>query len=149
MISSDTSHPPSRAILRALFHDEEGFSMTELMVVLVIIGTLTLLALPRFMSVATRAKMSEAKMMLRQVHALQKSYYMEHDVYASTLEALQFEQVPLVTDGGTARYQIAVEEARDSAFVATATSVVDFDKDGTMNVWKVDQGGVIEESTPD
>ena len=87
-------------------------------------GVLTLLALPRFMNVATRAKMSEAKMMLRQVHALQKSYYMEHDVYAQDLVPLQFEPTPLVTDGGTARYRIAIEQAQGAAFVATATSVV-------------------------
>lgn len=128
---------------------EEGFSMTELMVVLVIIGILTLLALPRFMNVTTQAKMSEAKMMLRQVHALQKSYYFEHDNYAADVALLQFEQPPLITDGGTARYRVAVESAEGAAFVATATSVVDFDKDGVMNVWQVDQEGRITERTPD
>lgn len=128
---------------------EEGFSLTELMVVLVIIGILALLALPRFMSITTRAKMSEAKMMLKQVHAFQKSYYFEHDAYAADLAALRFEQVPLITDGGTARYQIAIENAEGASFVATATSVVDFDKDGTYNVWQVDQDGTIAERTPD
>ena len=137
------------ALLLEVRRQEEGFSMTELMVVLVIIGVLTLLALPRFMNVATRAKMSEAKMMLRQVHALQKSYYMEHDVYAQDLVPLQFEPTPLVTDGGTARYRIAIEQAQGAAFVATATSVVDFDKDGALNVWQVDQDGTITERTPD
>ncbi len=135
--------------VRSIVRCEEGFSMTELMVVLVIIGILTLLALPRFMSVATRAKMSEAKMMLRQVHALQKSYYMEHDVYARELPLLAFEQTPLVIDGGTARYLIAIEKAEGAAFLATATSVVDYDKDGEMNVWQVDQEGVVTERTPD
>ena len=33
---------------------EEGFSLTEVLIVIVIIGTLVLLALPRFSSVVTK-----------------------------------------------------------------------------------------------
>lgn len=128
---------------------EDGFSMIELMVVLVIIGILTLLALPRFTNVAVRAKMSEARMMLRQVHTLQKAYVFEHDAYTADLAALAFEQTPLVTEGGTARYRLAVERVEGQTFVATATAVVDFDQDGVFNVWMVDQDGVLTERTPD
>lgn len=46
---------------------ESGFSLTELMVVLVIIGVLVLLALPRLLPVVTKAKTTEAKLMLKQV----------------------------------------------------------------------------------
>lgn len=123
--------------------------MTELMVVLVIIGILALLALPRFMNVTTSAKMTEAKIMLRQVHALQRAFYFEHDTYAPDVATLRFEQAPLVTDGGTARYRIAIEQVDAATFVATATSVVDYDKDGVFNVWEVNQEGVITERTPD
>lgn len=138
-----------RRLTTELMREEDGFSLTELMVVLVIIGILALLALPRFMNVTTRAKMSEAKMMLKQVHALQKAYYFEHDLYAADLATLRFEHTPLITDGGTARYQIGIESAEGFAFIATATAVVDFDKDGEMNVWEVNQDGVIAERTPD
>ena len=59
---------------RIVLHNEEGFSLTELMVVLVIIGVLVLLALPKLLPLVTKAKTTEAKLMLKQVHTLQQSY---------------------------------------------------------------------------
>ena len=128
---------------------EEGFSLTELMVVLVIIGILALLALPRFTSITTKAKAAEAKRMLSLVHTLQESYRLEYDVYSQDLAVTGYEHTLLVTDGGTARYQLSVENADANGFVVLATSVVDFDKDGVFNVWEVDQSGRITERIPD
>lgn len=132
-----------------LLREEAGFTLTELMVVLVIIGILALLALPRFMKVTTKAKMTEAQMNLKQVLTLEQAFQYEHDVYSTDLPAIGFEQNPLVTDGGNARYRISVERADQDGFIAVATSVVDFDKDGTFNVWQVDQNGQITQRTED
>ena len=132
-----------------LYRREEGFSMTELMVVLVIIGILTLIALPRFMNMTTKAKTTEAKTMLRNVHALMQSYFFEYDHYPADLALIGFEQAVTVDQGGTARYIIRLETAEEGGFAAVATSVVDFDKDGQVNVWEVRQDGVVRERTPD
>ena len=129
--------------------EERAFTLTELMIVLVIVGILALLALPRFMRVISDAKMTEAKMMLRQVHTLEQSQLYAADSYSANLDQIGFEQTPLVTEGGTARYRIAIERADPSGFVATATSVADFDNDGIFNVWEVDQTGAIRIRTPD
>ena len=123
--------------------------MTELMVVLVIIGILTLIALPRFMNMTTKAKTTEAKMMLRNTHALMQAYYFEHDQYTNDLVLIGFEQAPTVENAGTARYTISIEVAEGAEFIALATAVVDFDKDGQFNVWEVNQHGIITERTPD
>ena len=136
--------------IRETLAQEDGFSLTELLVVLVIIGILVaLLALPRFTAVTTKAKATEAKIMLKQVHALQQAHFFEFDRYAADPAELGFEQSPLTTEGGSAYYQISVETAEGAAFVALATSVVDFDHDGTFNVWEVDQDGRVTERTPD
>ena len=126
-----------------------GFSLTELMVVLVIVGILALLAIPRFMNVTAEAKKTEAKLMLKQVYSLEQGYLYQNDVYAASPALIGFEQTPLVSQGGSARYVIAVERADDRGFTATATSVVDFDKDGTFNVWEVTETGVVRERVPD
>ncbi len=128
---------------------EGGFSMTELMVVLVIIGILALLAMPRFNAITTRAKAAEAKQMLSLLHSLQVSFRLEHDRYADSLPAIGFEQTPVIADGGNARYRIVIEEAGAHAYRATATSTVDFDADGIFNVWAVDETGRIEERIVD
>lgn len=129
--------------------DEDGYTLTELMIVLVVIGILTLIALPKFMSVTTKAKMTEAKTQLKHLHTLQKAYYYERDVYADQLSKVGFEQSALISDGGNARYEIKIEEASQSQYTAVAKAVVDYDNDGTMNVWEVDQTGSISQRTAD
>lgn len=126
-----------------------GFSMVELMVVLVIIGILVLLALPRLAPVVTKAKTTEAKLMLKQVYILEKSYKYENDKYSTSLDEIGFEQDSLITDGGRARYRIGVVTADVKGFVAQATAVVDFNGNGRFNVWTVDQTGDIKEKVPD
>jgi type IV pilus assembly protein PilE len=126
-----------------------GFSLTELMVVLVIVGVLVLLALPKLMPVVTKAKTTEAKLMLKQVYTLEQTFKFEQDKYSRVLAEIGFDQLKLVSEGGQARYRIEIPSADEKSFVARATSVVDFDGDGIFNVWIVDESGVIKEQTPD
>jgi type IV pilus assembly protein PilE len=128
---------------------DAGFSLTELMIVLVIIGILVLLALPKLLPIVTKAKTTEAKLMLKQVYTLQQSYKYEHDRYSLQLGEIGFEQEKLVSQGGQARYRIEIVNADERGFQAQATSVVDFDNDGTFNVWVVDQAGVVNEKVAD
>lgn len=134
---------------RRIYLNEEGFSLTELMVALVIIGILVLLALPRLMPLVTKAKTTEAKLALKQVHMLEKAYKFEYDKYSNDLASIGYEQEKLITDGGTARYKVEVEEADIKSFKAVATAVVDFDDDGVLNQWSVSEDGIITEITPD
>lgn len=136
-------------MLKRLIKENRGFSMTELLVVLVIIGVLVLLALPRLMPVVTKAKTTEAKLALKQVYMLQKSYKYENDKYSSKLSEIGFEQEKLISEGGTARYRVEITESDINGFNAKATSVIDFDNDGNFNVWEVNQDGQIKEIIPD
>ena len=128
---------------------ENGFTLTELLVVIVIIGILAGLTIPKYLKTTTRAKAVEAKLMLREIYNLQHAYYLENDAYANTLEELGFEQDRLKTEGGNARYKIAIISVSDTGFVATATSVIDFDKDGVYNVWSIDQRNKLKQIVPD
>ncbi len=135
--------------LRKLFKDESGFSLTELLVVIVIIGVLASLAIPKFLSVITKAKSTEAKLMLKQIYNLQQSYYLEKDVYSQNMTVLGFQVEKLVTEGGPARYKIEIPAASATEFLASATAVVDFDKDGVFNRWSINQEGMLIEEVPD
>lgn len=132
-----------------ILHAHAGFSLTELLVVLVIIGILVLLALPRLMPIVNKAKATEAKLALKQVYLLEKSFKFEYDRYSGNLGEIGFEQEKLITEGGTARYKVTVTVTEGKSFTGLATSVVDFDNDGTFNVWQVDESGLIKEVTPD
>lgn len=126
-----------------------AFSLTELLVVLVIIGILVLLALPNLMPLISRAKSTEAQIHLGHLHTLQKSYFYMYSKYSMDLEEIGFEQEKLVTDGGLANYKIEIEEAGAGYFKAKATAIVDFDGDGVFNVWEIDQDKKLKELTKD
>ena len=126
-----------------------AFSLTEMLVVLVIIGILILVALPNFLPKIVEAKTQEAKLQLSHLCTLQKSYFFMNSRYSESLSDVGFEQIPLVSEGGSANYRIKVVEASPSGFLALATSVVDFDGDGVFNEWSIDENKKLVETTKD
>jgi type IV pilus assembly protein PilE len=127
----------------------KALSLVEILVVLVIIGILVLIALPNLMPLISKAKSTEAKMQLEHLHTLEKTYFFSNSKYTNDFAALDFEQEKLVSDGGKANYRIEVVEASTATFKAKATAVVDFDGDGTFNVWEIDQDKNLLEVTKD
>jgi len=132
-------------------HRVNAFTLTEVLVVLVIVGILVLLALPNLMPLITKAKSTEAKIQLEHVHTLGKTYFYEKSKYTTDLNAIGFIQEKLTTDGedGRANYRIEIVEASATTFVARATAVADFDGDGTFNVWEIDQDKNLREVVAD
>ncbi|MGG5902623.1 prepilin-type N-terminal cleavage/methylation domain-containing protein [Sphingobacterium daejeonense] len=134
-----------------LFKKVKGYTLTEILVVLLIIGILVLLVLPNLLPLITKAKSTEAKMQLQHVQTLQKNYFYEKSKYTSDIQEIGFIQEKLVSDGedGKANYKIEIIEADNKGFLARATSVVDFDGDGVFNVWEIDQDKNLKEVTAD
>jgi type IV pilus assembly protein PilE len=126
-----------------------AFTLTELLVVLIIIGILVLLALPNLMPLIARAKSTEAQLQLNHVHMLQKSYFYLYSKYSLNLEELGFEQEKLTTEGGKANYLIEITAASNTGFVSKATAVVDFDGDGNFNVWEINENKDLKEVIKD
>lgn len=129
----------------------KAYTLTEILVVLVIIGILVLLALPNLLPLITKAKSTEAKVQLEHLSTLQQSYFYEKSKYSTDLTEIGFIQEKLTTDGkdGRANYKIEIVNATNSAFLARATAVADFDGDGTFNVWEIDQDKNLKEVVVD
>ena len=132
-------------------HKVSAFTLTEVLVVLVIVGILVLLALPNLMPLISRAKSTEAKIQLEHVYTLEKTAFYEKSKYPTDLEAIGYVQEKLVTENenGTANYRVEIVQAGPTGFKARATAVVDFDGDGQFNVWEIDQEKNLQEVVKD
>jgi type IV pilus assembly protein PilE len=132
---------------RLLFH---AFTLTELLVVLVIIGILVLIAYPNLMPLIANAKSTEAKLQLEHVYNLEKSHFYMHSKYSLDLNEIDYIQEKLVTEeGGRANYKVEVISATNNMFKAKATAVSDFNGDGKFNVWEIDQEKNLKEIVKD
>src|SRR5258708_35698080 len=103
----------------------KSFTLTEILVVLIIIGILVLLALPNLMPLITKAKSTEAKLQLEHIYTLEKNFFFEKSKYSQDLTQISFEQQPLSTQGGQANYRIEIIQAAGNSFKARATAIVD------------------------
>lgn len=107
--------------------NQKGFTLTELLVVVILIGILASLAIPRFGKSTNKAMETEAKLALSQVQELQKIYFLEHKTFSKDLDAIDFEQETTQKEDpeeGKARYKIGIVSANEDDFLAEAVPEV-------------------------
>ncbi len=126
-----------------------AYTLNELLIVLVIIGILVLLALPVLMPLISRTKSTEAKLQLKHIYTLERTEFMMKSKYSMDFSTIGFEHEKTIDEGGNANYQIEIIEASPNSFKARATALADFDGDGIINVWEIDENQNLVEVTPD
>lgn len=127
----------------------KAFSMTELVIVLCVIGILMLLVLPNQTNVVVQARAIEAQGMLNQLHGLEKSYFFRYGKYSANFDEIGFIHEKTVNEGGQAVYQIEIIEASTNSFRARAVALTDFDGDGNFNTWEIDHQKILKETVKD
>jgi len=67
---------------------DQGFTLIELLVVIIIIGILSAIALPAFLSQANKAKQTEAKQYVASINKGQQAYYAENTSFGTSVSIL-------------------------------------------------------------
>ena len=132
-------------------HSDKGITLIELMVVVIVMGVLAALAIPRFMACSTYPKTAEARQLLKQIHVQQCAYRQEYGTYwGNGITADKDNPLNLARLGvevmASARYTYSIVAAQ-TAFTCTATANID--DDATIDTWTIDGGGALLNTVPD
>lgn len=79
-----------------LRRNQRGFTLVELMIVVIIVGILAAVAIPMYQGATERAKASEAVAALGTIRGAMRVYYAEHGTYVNA----SFTDGAQVTNGG-------------------------------------------------
>ena len=104
--------------------DSKGFTLIELLIVVVIIGILAAIAIPKFSATREKAYFSAMKSDLKNLASQQEIYYSDHYVYSSVATALNF----VDSDGVT----VSIGTSNNTGWSATATHAALATSEGCM-----------------
>jgi type IV pilus assembly protein PilA len=96
-----------------LAKNRKGFTLIELLIVVVIIGILASIAIPKFAATKDKAKLASVKTDIRNIITGQEAYFADYATYTNTLPNTIFQ----ASTGNT-----AAATANTTSFTATVTN---------------------------
>ena len=140
-------------MMRDSYTNHKGFSLTELMIVVAIIGILATIAIPNFLRYQARAKQTEAKSNLVAIHTGEIAYFAENNGYLDDFNAIGF-----AVSGASQRYYYELGNANSGTLPAgcnastldtvsatgfVAVAIGNIDGDATCDVWTINEQKVL------
>ena len=107
---------------KAVEKSQEGFTLIELMVVVVIIGILSMIALPAYNDSVAKGRRTDAKSTLAAIAAKQEQYYMDNKKYTADFTKLGYSASTNI-DSIDGHYTISASVLTDIQFTLTAAPV--------------------------
>src|SRR4051812_11572102 len=93
--------------------NRKGFTLIELLIVVVIIGILAAIAIPKFANTKEKAYVTAMKSDLKNLSTAEEAYFADHNTYTTALSSSQFNSSAGVT--------ISITAATGSSWAATSS----------------------------
>jgi len=74
-----------------MLSNKKGFTLIELLIVVVIIGILAAIAIPKFANTKEKAYIATMKADLRNLVTAQEAYFADHSMYTSAMATTQYQ----------------------------------------------------------
>jgi type IV pilus assembly protein PilE len=127
-----------------------GFTIVEIMIVIVVVGVLMLIALPGYQQQSLKTKRALAKSELQGLMARQEQYFVNNRQYATSLAdlglgnpySIDSDSNRVATDADSRIYTIALASATTASYTLTATPQLDQARDSYCGTMQITSTGV-------
>ncbi|WP_277052198.1 type IV pilin protein [Zestomonas thermotolerans] len=111
---------------------QSGFTLIEVMIVVVIIGILAAIAYPSYDEYVKRANRSEGQALLNDAAARQERYFAQNNAYITSSDELS--KLGLRTETGKYKLQVAKGAKEDGGYLLTAKQQFGDSKCGNLTL---------------
>jgi prepilin-type N-terminal cleavage/methylation domain-containing protein len=94
---------------------EEGFTLVEILIVVVIIGILAAIAIPTYFKYVERGYASDAKVQMKNILENSKLYYSENDEFPEDVKIMNEEGYANVPESTLRKWQFTIELTYESS----------------------------------
>lgn len=128
-----------------LFGRKIGFTLTELLIVVIILGILATLALPMLVKTIEKAKVGEAISNLNLIRTGQKIYFLEYSTFTSSLDSLNIENP---NDTTSSYFDYSIPSSDSSDFTARAQRKNNAPSPYSTYYYEIKKSGTITSNGP-